>query len=81
MYSFDHDAFKDWAKEQGLALSVNRDGLLNAARINGCEEEGRGPCIASAIAHLANELSEAEAIFINGEMVNVPKFTEALNGN
>ena len=79
MYSFDFNAFKDWAKEQGLALSVSLEGPVRVARINGCEEEGRGPCIASAIAHLADELSEAEAIFINGEMVDVPKFTEAVN--
>jgi len=81
MYSFEHSTFKDWAKEQGLTLAIGRRDFMFSASINGCESEGMGYCVASAIAHLANEISEEESIFINGEMLNIPKFTEAVNVN
>ncbi len=81
MYSFNKTAFDEWLKEHEITVSLSQRNHVVPflAQIVGGEVSGQGTCKNSAIAHLANELSEEESIFINGEMLNVPQFTEALN--
>jgi hypothetical protein len=82
MYSFNKTAFNEWLKENEIVVSLSHIelGMLMATMV-GAAVEGKGNTPDAALAHLANEISEQEDIFINGKQYIVPKFTETLNVN